>query len=52
VKIALLQINPTVGDIAGNAALIAAAAMQARAAGADLAVTPAHADAWRRASGR
>ncbi len=39
-KIALLQINPTVGDIAGNAALIAAAATAARAAGADLAVTP------------
>ena len=39
-KIALLQINPTVGDIAGNAALIAAAAKQARAEGADLAVTP------------
>jgi NAD+ synthase (glutamine-hydrolysing) len=40
VKIALLQINPTVGDIAGNASLIAAAAATARAAGADLAVTP------------
>ncbi|HUR33796.1 MAG TPA: NAD+ synthase [Vicinamibacterales bacterium] len=39
-KIALLQINPTVGDIAGNAALIAEAAARARAAGADLAVTP------------
>ncbi|MGE3956629.1 MAG: NAD+ synthase [Vicinamibacterales bacterium] len=39
-KIALLQINPTVGDIAGNAALIAEAALRARQAGADLAVTP------------
>jgi NAD+ synthase/NAD+ synthase (glutamine-hydrolysing) len=39
-KIALLQINPTVGDIAGNARLIAAAAQKARDAGADLAVTP------------
>ncbi len=39
-KIALLQINPIVGDTAGNAALIAAAARQARAAGADLGVTP------------
>jgi NAD+ synthase (glutamine-hydrolysing) len=40
VKIALLQINPTVGDIAGNARLIAAAAATAREQGADLAVTP------------
>jgi NAD+ synthase/NAD+ synthase (glutamine-hydrolysing) len=40
VKIALLQINPIVGDLAGNARLIAAAAAEARAAGADLAVTP------------
>ncbi len=39
-KIALLQINPTVGDIAGNAALIAEAAARARSEGADLAVTP------------
>ncbi|MCK9564628.1 MAG: NAD+ synthase [Methanothrix sp.] len=36
-KIALLQLNPTVGDLRGNAALIADAAR--RAAGADLAVT-------------
>jgi NAD+ synthase/NAD+ synthase (glutamine-hydrolysing) len=36
-KIALLQLNPTVGDLPGNAALIARAAR--RAAGADLAVT-------------
>ncbi|HXD75286.1 MAG TPA: NAD+ synthase [Vicinamibacterales bacterium] len=39
-KIALLQINPTVGDIAGNAELIADAAAAAKKAGADLAVTP------------
>jgi len=39
-KIALLQINPTVGDLAGNARLIADAAASARRAGADLAVTP------------
>jgi NAD+ synthase/NAD+ synthase (glutamine-hydrolysing) len=39
-KIALLQINPTVGDIAGNARLIADAARQAGERGADLAVTP------------
>jgi NAD+ synthase (glutamine-hydrolysing) len=36
-KIALLQLNPTVGDLRGNAALIANAAR--RATGADLAVT-------------
>jgi NAD+ synthase/NAD+ synthase (glutamine-hydrolysing) len=40
VKIALLQINPTVGDLAGNARLIAQAAREAGRAGADLAVTP------------
>jgi NAD+ synthase/NAD+ synthase (glutamine-hydrolysing) len=40
VIIALLQIDPTVGDIDGNARLIAAAAGEARRAGADLAVTP------------
>ena len=39
-KIALLQINPTVGDLAGNARLIADALRDARARGADLAVTP------------
>jgi predicted amidohydrolase len=39
-KIALLQINPTVGDLAGNARLIAEALRDARARGADLAVTP------------
>ena len=39
-KIALLQINPTVGDLAGNAGLIGAAAHEAGRRGADLAVTP------------
>jgi len=39
-KIALLQINPTVGDLAGNAQLIAEAAASAARQGADLAVTP------------
>ncbi len=37
-KIALAQINPVVGDIKGNVALIAAA--RAKASGADLVVTP------------
>ena len=39
-KIALLQINPTVGDLAGNAQLIADAAAAAQRGGAELAVTP------------
>ena len=39
-KIALLQINPTVGDVTGNAQLIADAAAAAGRAGAELAVTP------------
>ena len=39
-KIALAQINATVGDIAGNAAKIAAAVGQARLAGADMLLTP------------
>ena len=39
-KIALLQINPTVGDLTGNARLIADAVRQAERGGADLAVTP------------
>jgi NAD+ synthase (glutamine-hydrolysing) len=39
-KIALLQINPTVGDLAGNARLIADAAREAGSRGAALAVTP------------
>ena len=39
-RIALLQINPTVGDLAGNARLIAEAAREAARQGANLAVTP------------
>ncbi len=39
-KIALLQIDPTVGDLEGNARLIADAAREAGTRGADLAVTP------------
>src|SRR5262245_10867013 len=39
-KIALLQINPTVGDLAGNAQQILDALGQAREGSADLAVTP------------
>jgi NAD+ synthase (glutamine-hydrolysing) len=39
-KIALLQINPIVGDLAGNARLIADATRAAGRAGADLAATP------------
>ena len=39
-RIALLQINPTAGDLAGNAALIVKGARQAASAGADLVVTP------------
>ena len=39
-KVALLQINPTVGDLTGNARLIADAVREAGARGADLAVTP------------
>jgi NAD+ synthase (glutamine-hydrolysing) len=39
-KIAIAQINFTVGDIAGNAARILEAAEQAEQAGADLIVTP------------
>jgi len=39
-RLALAQINPTVGDIDANAALIAAAAALARGAGADLLVCP------------
>ncbi len=39
-KIALLQVNPTVGDLAGNAGLILDALRIASAAGADLAATP------------
>src|SRR5437870_983054 len=39
-KIALAQINPTVGDLAGNAELIASAARRAKAAGCSLMMTP------------
>ena len=39
-RIALLQINPTAGDLEGNAALIIRAAREAQTRGADLAVTP------------
>ena len=39
-RIAILQINPTAGDIQGNSARIIAGAKRARDAGADLAVTP------------
>lgn len=39
-RLALAQLNPIVGDLAGNAALIAQAAERARAAGADVLVAP------------
>ena len=39
-KLALLQINPVVGDLEGNAAKIAAGVEKAGALGADLALTP------------
>ena len=39
-RIALAQINPMVGDIGGNSALIAAALARARGAGAQLVVLP------------
>jgi NAD+ synthetase len=39
-KIAIAQINCTVGDLAANAARIAAAAREARSLGADLLLTP------------
>jgi NAD+ synthase (glutamine-hydrolysing) len=39
-RLALAQINPTIGDLDGNAALISAATGRARAAGADLVVLP------------
>src|SRR5215472_9314697 len=39
-RIALLQVNPTAGDIGGNSARIARVARCARELGADLAVTP------------
>jgi NAD+ synthase (glutamine-hydrolysing) len=40
VKIALLQINPTVGDLQGNSRLIIEAAEKAGRQGADLSITP------------
>ena len=39
-KIAIAQINCTVGDLTGNTAKILAAAEQAKLAGADLIITP------------
>jgi len=39
-RLALLQINPTAGDLEGNAALIVRGARAAQSQGADLAVTP------------
>src|SRR5262245_58812349 len=39
-KIALAQLNPTVGDLAGNAAKLRQARAQAAAKGADLVVFP------------
>ena len=40
VRVALLQINPTVGDLAGNARRLVEAARRAQAQGACLAVAP------------
>ena len=40
IRIAAAQINPTVGDLAGNANRIRLAMLEAEAAGADLLVTP------------
>ena len=39
-KVALAQINATVGDLAGNARLLASAARQAHAAGAQVVIAP------------
>lgn len=39
-RVALAQVNPVVGDLAGNAGLVVAAAREAAARGADLAVFP------------
>jgi NAD+ synthase/NAD+ synthase (glutamine-hydrolysing) len=39
-KVAVAQINPVVGDLEGNVALIGAAVDAARAAGADIVLTP------------
>jgi len=40
VRVALLQINPTAGDIRGNASLLIRGVREAQALGADLAVSP------------
>ncbi|MES2299156.1 MAG: NAD+ synthase [Pseudomonadota bacterium] len=40
VKVAIVQMNSTVGDFAGNCAKIVAAAQRASAAGADIVLTP------------
>jgi len=39
-RLALAQVNPTVGDLAGNAALVKASAVQAKAAGAHVVIFP------------
>ena len=39
-RLALAQVNPTVGDLAGNAALVTASAAQATAAGAHVVIFP------------
>jgi NAD+ synthase (glutamine-hydrolysing) len=39
-RLALAQVNPTVGDLAGNAALVKASAAQATAAGAHVVIFP------------
>src|ERR1700751_3800866 len=39
-KVALAQLNPTVGDVAGNLAKVRAARAEAKAQGADLVITP------------
>ena len=39
-RVALAQINPTVGDIDGNAALIIEQIEATKAVGADLVITP------------
>lgn len=39
-KLAIAQVNPTVGDLGGNRALVEQAADKARAAGADIVVLP------------
>ena len=39
-RVALAQVNPTVGDLAGNATVVRAAVAEAAAAGADLVALP------------